>query len=72
MYDFEQACDALWLEDTLNDLYDYLLDQARDDKLALVYQTKTTNLILQQGRLHVLVYLLLSNRVVAGARCSAP
>ena len=45
VYDLEQAFDALWLEDTLNDLYDYLPDNARDDKLALVYQTNTTNLV---------------------------
>ena len=37
VYDLQQAFDALWLEDTLNDLYDYLPDQARDDKLALIW-----------------------------------
>ena len=45
VYDLEQAFDALWLEDTLNDLYDCLPDHARDDKLALVYKTNTTNLV---------------------------
>ena len=45
VYDLEQAFDALWLEDILNDLYDCLPDHARDDKLALVYQTNTTNLV---------------------------
>ena len=45
VYDIEQAFDALWLEDTMNDLYDALLDHARDDKLALVYKTNTSNLV---------------------------
>ena len=45
MYDLEQAFDALWLEDTLNDLYDALPDHARDDKLALVYETNISNLV---------------------------
>ena len=45
VYDLEQAFDALWLEDTLNDLYDALPDHARDDKLALVYETNRSNLV---------------------------
>ena len=45
VYDLEQAFDALWLEDTLNDLYDALPDHARDDKLALVYETNISNLV---------------------------
>ena len=39
VYDLEQAFDALWLEDTLNDLYDYLPEDSRDDKLALIYES---------------------------------
>ena len=45
VYDLEQAFDALWLEDCLNDLYDSLPDKARNDKLALVYQTNVKNLV---------------------------
>ena len=43
-YDLEQAFDALWLEDSLNDLYDYLSEESRDDKLALIYETNVENL----------------------------
>ena len=45
VYDLEQAFDALWLEDSLNDLYDYLSEDARDDKLALIYETNVENLV---------------------------
>ena len=45
VYDVEQAFDALWLEDCLNDLYDCLPEESRDDKLALVYETNVNNLV---------------------------
>ena len=45
VYDLEQCFDALWLEDCLNDLYDSLPDEMRDDKLALVYETNVNNLV---------------------------
>ena len=45
VYDLEQAFDALWLEDCLNDLYDSLPDSSCDDKLALVYKTNVNNLV---------------------------
>ena len=45
VYDLEQAFDALWLEDCLNDLYDTLPDSSCDDKLALVYETNVNNLV---------------------------
>ena len=45
VYDVQQAFDALWLEDSLNDLYDSLPEESRDDKLALVYETNVNNLV---------------------------
>ena len=45
IYDLVQAFDALWLEDCLNDLYDYLPENKRDDQLALIYQTNISNLV---------------------------
>ena len=45
IYDLEQCFDALWLEDCLNDLYDSLPEESRDDKLALVYETNVSNLV---------------------------
>ena len=43
VYDLEQAFDSLWLEDCLNDLYDVLNEENRDDKLALVYKANIRN-----------------------------
>ena len=43
IYDVEKCFDALWLEDCMMDLYDTLPPQARDDKLALVYEMNTDN-----------------------------
>ena len=45
IYDLEQAFDALWLEDCMNDLYDSLPGGQRDDKLALIYETNVNNLV---------------------------
>ena len=45
IYDLEQAFDALWLEDCLNDLFDSLPEGERDDKLALIYETNVSNLV---------------------------
>ena len=36
IYDLVQAFDSLWLDDCLNDVYDALNDDTRDDKLALL------------------------------------
>ena len=41
----EKCFDALWLEDCLNDLYDSLPEDMRNDKLALIYQTNVNNLV---------------------------
>ena len=45
IYDVEKCFDALWLEDYMLDLFDTLPPEARDDKLALVYQTNTENVV---------------------------
>ena len=43
IYDLVQAFDALWLDDCLNDIYDSVSVENRDDKLALLYQMNTVN-----------------------------
>ena len=43
IYDLIQAFDALWLDDCLNDIYDALPVDQRDDKLALIYEINKTN-----------------------------
>ena len=45
IYDVEKCFDALWLEDCMTDLYDTLPQQARDDRLALVYQLNRENYV---------------------------
>ena len=43
IYDLIKAFDVLWLQDSMNDLWDTLPEHARDDRLGLVYQTSRTN-----------------------------
>ena len=43
IYDIIQAFDALWLDDCLNDIYDALPVDKRDDKLALLYEINKHN-----------------------------
>ena len=43
IYDLEKAFDALWLEDCLNDLYDTLSKENRNDKLALLFESNAVN-----------------------------
>ena len=44
VYDLVKAFDVLWLADTLNDMWDTLPENARDNKLGLVYQLSLSNL----------------------------
>ena len=45
IYDLVKAFDVLWLQDTMNDLYDTLPDRSRDDRLGLLYQLSKDNLV---------------------------
>ena len=45
IYDLVQAFDALWVADCMNDLWDTLPPQARDDRLGLLYESSRNNLI---------------------------
>ena len=45
VYDLVKAFDVLWLADTLNDMWDTLPENARDNKLGLVYQLSLSNLV---------------------------
>ena len=44
IYDLVKAFDVLWLQDSMNDLWDTLPDKAQDDRLGLVYQLSKENL----------------------------
>ena len=43
IYDIEKAFDALWLEDTMNDMFDTIPESSRDDKIALIYESNRHN-----------------------------
>ena len=45
IYDLVKAFDVLWLQGTMNDLYDTLPDRSRDDRLGLLYQLSKNNLV---------------------------
>ena len=45
IYDLEKAFDALWLEDCMIDAYNTLPSGARDDKLAVLYESNAENLV---------------------------
>ena len=43
IHDLGQAFDALWLDDCLNDVFDAVTEEKRDDKLALLYDINKEN-----------------------------
>ena len=43
IYDLIKAFDVLWLKDSMNDLWDTLPEEARYDRLGLLYETCKTN-----------------------------
>ena len=43
IYDLEKAFDALWLEDCLNDVYDSIDAENRNDKISLLYESNRIN-----------------------------
>ena len=45
IYDIMKAFDALWLEDCMNDLYDSLHEDSRDDKVVTIYLANQDNLV---------------------------
>jgi hypothetical protein len=44
IYDLEKAFDALWLNECMNDLFDTLSEDHRNDKIALLYESNRNNL----------------------------
>ena len=45
IYDLEKAFDALWLEDCLNDIYDNVPEDNKNDKIALLYDSNKVNMV---------------------------
>jgi hypothetical protein len=45
IYDLVKAFDVLWLQDTMNDVWDTLPHEARDNRLGLVYQMSRDNMV---------------------------
>ena len=45
IYDIQKAFDALWLDNSFNDLYDSLDQHARNDSISLLYKTNISNMV---------------------------
>ena len=45
IYNIEKAFDALWLEDTMNDLCNTIPTSSQDDEIALIYEANRSNLV---------------------------
>ena len=45
IYDIEKAFDALWLEDSLNDIFDNIPEEKKNDKISLLYESNKTNMV---------------------------
>ena len=45
IYDLIKAFDALWVADSMNNLWDTLPEDARDDRLGLVFESSRTNMV---------------------------
>ena len=45
VYDLEKAFDALWLEDCLNDAFDNISEENRNNEISLLYETNKTNMV---------------------------
>ena len=45
LYDMKQCFDAMWLEESMNDLCDTIPEKDWDDKLAMIYQSNSKNLV---------------------------
>jgi len=44
-YDIKKCFDSLWLDDCLNDLYDAVPQEKRNDQLSLLYRSNESNLV---------------------------
>ena len=45
IYDIEKAFDAMWLEDSLNDIYDSLPEKKINDEISLLYESNKVNMV---------------------------
>ena len=45
IYDIEKAFDGLWLQDCMNDLFDTVSEENKNDKLALLFKSNQNNLV---------------------------
>ena len=45
IYDIEKAFDAMWLEDSLNDIYDSLPEKKRNYEISLLYESNKVNMV---------------------------
>ena len=45
IYDIEKAFDGLWLQDCMNDMFDSISEENKNDKLALLFKSNQDNLV---------------------------
>ena len=66
IYDIEKAFDALWLEECLNDIFDNLPEENKNDKIALLYESNRTNMVAVKTALGLTERVNLPNIVQQG------
>ena len=66
LYDIEKAFDALWLEECLNDIFDNLPEENKNDKIALLYESNRTNMVAVKTALGLTERVNLPNIVQQG------
>ena len=68
IYDVMKCFDALWLEDSMIDLYETLPPEARDDKLSLVYLMNKDNYVAVKTAMGLTERVNLQNIVMQGGK----
>ena len=63
---YEQAFDSLWLEDCLNDIFDTLPEENRNDKIALLHNSNQVNLIAVKTAAGLTEHVNIPNKVQQG------
>ena len=68
IYDVEKCFDALWLEDCMLDMFETLPPDARDDKIALIYQLNKENHVAVNTAVGITERVMLPKVVMQGGK----
>ena len=69
IYDLVKAFDALWLEECMNDVFDSLSEENRDEKIALLYESNKKNLVAVNTAVGLTERINIPNIVQQGGTC---